>query len=154
MRADYLQVQPKFDGSEKDATAIAAWISLNSFSARLHGASVWPCDNFAIWGLRGALEEPSSSKPNERDANLATACQWFEHAGKVLYDTSREPRELNDADARSLRTGKALESPAGFNEKRWKFWKEKLAEMGAETEDSELQERAKKVAETMKGLEG
>lgn len=150
---DY-SVIPKFDGSDKDAETIAAWISLNSFTARMLGASLQPFTNFAIWGLRSALEEPSSSEPNARDANLEVACEWFTHAGRVLHDKSREAEKLEDADARMLRTGEALEAQPGFSEQRWTFWREKLSEMSDETSDAALKERVHKVVGTMKGLEG
>ncbi|KEY66858.1 hypothetical protein S7711_05212 [Stachybotrys chartarum IBT 7711] len=144
--------RPALDGTGQDASAIAEWVSLNSFAARVLGGSLQSWENFAIWELRASLEEDPASS-TARDAHLATASQWFIYAGKVLYDLSRNPTELDEASARALTTGKLLDAKPGFSEERWKFWRERLAELVKETESKELRETVDKAIDEIKSQE-
>lgn len=144
--------RPALDGTGQDASAIAEWVSLNSFAARVLGGSLQSWENFAIWELRDSLEEDPASS-TARDAHLATASQWFIYAGKVLYDLSRNPTELDEASARALTTGKLLDAKPGFSEERWKFWRQRLAELVKETQSKELKETVDKALDEIKSLE-
>lgn len=145
--------RPPLNGTGQDASAVAEWVSLNSFAARILGASLQQWDNLAIWELRASLEEEAVS-PTARDAQLATSSQWFIHAGKVLHDLSQKAGELDDATARSLKTGKLLDAKPGFSQERWTFWREKLAELGEQTEDKKLKKMVDQALETIKSLDG
>ncbi|KAH7312396.1 hypothetical protein B0I35DRAFT_436896 [Stachybotrys elegans] len=144
--------RPALDGTGQDASSIAEWVSLNSFAARALSASLQPWENFAIWELRAALEETSTSS-TARDSNLASSSEWFIHAGKVLYDLGRHPVELSETDARALRTGELLDAKPGFSEERWKFWSAKMKEMAKQAEAKTLKERAEKALDVIMALE-
>ncbi|KAH0492640.1 hypothetical protein TgHK011_007585 [Trichoderma gracile] len=143
---------PNFDGSPEEATEIAQWISLNSFAARLLGASAQSWTNFALWELRDGLEEPL---PNDqaRDTHLTTASEWIIHAGKVLHDEGRKNAQLDDWDVRALRPGSLFEGgSSGFSQQRWSFWKKRLQELSAEA-DGRAKTRTQKALEVMDSLE-
>ncbi|KAK1251939.1 hypothetical protein MKX07_007418 [Trichoderma sp. CBMAI-0711] len=143
---------PDFNSSPEDAAKIAQWLSLNSFAARLLGASAQAWTNFALWELRDGLEEPL---PNDhaRDTRLLTASEWIIHAGRVLYDEVRNNNQLNDQEARALRPGSLLEGcSSGFNQQRWTFWKKRLQELSADASDT-AKARTQKAMEVMDSLE-
>lgn len=146
---------PSYDGSEKDATSISEWVSINSMAARLHGASIQTWENFAIWSLRPSLEEKEATKQSEKDTLLRTSCEWVENAGKALVEQGRQGRPLDSMEERALRPGALFESTkAGLSPERWSFWRERLAELGPGASTDELKERTQRAVSLMKELEG
>ncbi|KAI9151755.1 hypothetical protein HJFPF1_08965 [Paramyrothecium foliicola] len=136
--------RPSFNGTGQDASAVTEWISLNSFAARILGAEVQLWDNFAIWELRGVLEEKLSTSSSARDAQLAAACEWITHAGKYIHAKGHggggEP--LDEAEARALKPGRLLaDAKPGFSDERWVFWRERLAELVKESSSDALKEQ-------------
>ena len=134
---------------------ITAWISLNSFAARLHGQSVHSCTNFAIWEFRTALEDehPSSTfTQNKQDCMLATTSQWILHAGSVLYEEARNPSELSETQKRMYKTGKLCDAGPGMNLERWVFWRKRLEELGPKA-GREVQEDVEEAVRKIKELE-
>ncbi|PTB77829.1 hypothetical protein M440DRAFT_1421569 [Trichoderma longibrachiatum ATCC 18648] len=143
---------PDFEGSPEDAAKIAEWLSLNSFAARLLGASAAFWTNFALWELRDGLEEPLSNE-EARDTHLTTASEWMIRAGKVLYDEVRKNVELDEHDVRALAPGSLFEGGSpGSSQQRWTFWKKRLQELSAEA-GAEAKTRTQKALEVMESLE-
>lgn len=130
-------VSIKFDGSEKDKANIQEWVSLNSFAARLLGASLQDWINFAVWELRAGLEEPLSTAA-AKDMHLTTASEWLLHAGKVLHAEGAKAKKLEDHEARVLASGSLLKDQSGATPQRWEFWKQRLAVLGGETSDHDI----------------
>ena len=146
------KVTPKFDNSSEDNAAIESWLNLNSFAARLLGASITSWDNFAIWALREGLEDEPKNEV-ARDAHVAVAHEWIIHAGRVLNEKAREPEDLDDAGKRALRPGKLFRGESGLNAERWQFWGERLETLGKEAVGKEgVKDKALKAAETIKSL--
>lgn len=147
--------RPSFDGTGQDASAVSEWVSLNSFAARILGVGLQDWDNFAIWELRATLEEADSTSESIKDAQLATACEWITQAGKYLHEKGRKGVTLDDADARSLKTGKLLpDVKPGLSDERWTFWRERLAELSKGASNDALKEKVERVVKLMKTLEG
>lgn len=147
-----LSGSPEFDNKPDQATKIAQWLSLNSFAARLLGASVSSWTNFAIWELRGGLEEPLSTD-EARDTHLITASEWITQAGQVLYNETKNSIELDSQATQALSPGSLIEgTKSGFNEERWNFWKKRLEELSADA-SAEAKKRAEKALEVIKSLE-
>jgi hypothetical protein len=62
---------------------------------------------------------------------------------------------LDDADARSLKTGKLLpDVKPGLSDERWTFWRERLAELSKGASNDALKEKVERVVKLMKTLEG
>jgi hypothetical protein len=153
---------PAYDGSERDKDILEAWLSLNSFSARLHGAQVYDVTTLAIFALRPALEDkpPSNvsgqAKINAAEARVALACEWFENAGTQLYDAMRTGQDggLDEATKSKLRVGELADGvPPGLSVERWKFWTGRVEELATEVGNEELRTRADKTVESMKNME-
>lgn len=141
---------PKFDNSDQDNAGIKSWTNLNSFAARVLGAEITDWDNFAIWGLREALETPPQNDL-ARDAHLAVAYEWIAHAGKQLHEKSKSPQTLDEPSKRALKPGKLFESgESGLSVKRWDFWRERLEALSKEAGSEEAKTKAQKAAEIMK----
>ncbi|RDA82996.1 hypothetical protein CP532_2419 [Ophiocordyceps camponoti-leonardi (nom. inval.)] len=151
---DAWNLRPKLDGSDKDEAAIREWTSLNSFAARMFGADLQPWVNLAIWELRSALEEAPPSSTTARDAGIATVCEWIAHAGQQLHRQGLQPRTLDAMEERALKPGKLFQGgDSGLSQARWRFWRERLAELGRDAGSAELRERAKTAAAQMEELE-
>ncbi|KAL7951829.1 hypothetical protein V8C42DRAFT_339736 [Trichoderma barbatum] len=143
---------PEFNNSPDQATKIAQWLSLNSFAARLLGASVQSWTNFAIWELRDGLEEPLSTD-EARDTYLTSASEWIIQAGKVLHDEVQKNAQLDEQDAQVLRPGTLIEEvKSGFNKERWGYWKKRMQELSAKA-STDVQKRTEKALEVMMSLE-
>lgn len=114
---------PKEGASYLETEGAQAWINLNSFGARLVGLKVVKWENFAIWGLRDALEEKHSSLA-ERDVSVVVAGQWLFHAGEVLFEG--RTKGCSADDSRSLRVGCLFQGGSGLSQERWDFWKRRM----------------------------
>ncbi|RDA93915.1 hypothetical protein CP533_4507 [Ophiocordyceps camponoti-saundersi (nom. inval.)] len=151
---DAWNLRPKLDGSDKDDAAIREWTSLNSFAARMFGADLQPWVNLAIWELRAALEEAPPSTTTARDAGIATVCEWILHAGHHLHRQGLQPRTLDAMEERALKPGKLFQGgDSGLSKARWRFWRERLAELGRDAGSAELRDRAQKAVTQMEELE-
>lgn len=142
----------KFDGSDADNAKVQEWASLNSFAARLFGASLQSWINLGIWELRAGLEEPAQSAAN-KDLHLTTACEWLTHAAKALHEEGKQGKELEAFEARALKSGSLLEGQAGATPERWQFWKKRLGELAPEASSTDLKARIDKVIEHMNSVE-
>ncbi|KAG8423719.1 hypothetical protein J3458_000588 [Metarhizium acridum] len=152
---DEWNFSPDFDGSEKDNATIQEWISLNSFAARIYGASLQPWVNLGIWELRSGLEEAPEDRPNAKDTRIATAYEWIVHAGKELYANGRQAQQLDAMEQRALKPGSLLKIEAsGLSNDRWSFWRERIGVLGAGAGSGVAKEKAQKALETMKEIEG
>ncbi|KAK9440839.1 hypothetical protein VB005_05474 [Metarhizium brunneum] len=152
---DEWNLSPDFDGSEKDNATIQEWISLNSFAARIYGASLQPWVNLGIWELRSGLEEPPEDRPNAKDTRIATAYEWIVHAGKALYANGRQAQQLDAMEQRALKPGSLLKiEVSGLSSDRWNFWRERIGVLGATAGSGAAKEKAQKALETMKKIEG
>ncbi|UNI22578.1 hypothetical protein JDV02_008454 [Purpureocillium takamizusanense] len=152
---DAWNMRPMFDGSDRDNEAIREWISLNSFAARMFGAKLQSWDNFAIWELRSGLEEPPLSTPSAKETSLATACEWFTHAGEELHRQGRgRGRQLEAMEERALKPGQLFSSGRpGLSDERWRFWRERIGVLAGTAGSGQLKERAQAVLDKMKDLE-
>ncbi|QYS95712.1 hypothetical protein H0G86_002988 [Trichoderma simmonsii] len=151
MREEW-NASPDFDNKPDQATKIAQWLSLNSFAARLLGASVSDWTNFAIWELRDGLEEQLSTD-EARDTHLITASEWITQAGQVLYKETKNSVELDSQATQALSPGSLIDgTKSGFNEERWSFWKQRLEELSANAR-AEAKKRTEKALEVIKNLE-
>jgi hypothetical protein len=147
--------RPSFNGTGQDASSVTSWLSLNTFAARVLGAELQLWDNLAVWELRAALEEDESLSDSARKAQLATACEWIIHAGKYLFEKGHKGEKLDESDRRSLQTGKLLaDAEPGFSDARWKFWHERLVELGKGIDNDGLKQKVDKATKLMKSLEG
>jgi Protein of unknown function (DUF3632) len=84
------------------------------------------------------------------------AYEWVHHAGKVLFDKSREDGELSPMDKRALAAGSLfVDGEPGLNTDRWGFWKQKLEELASDGQASDAaKEKARSAVDEMKALEG
>jgi hypothetical protein len=147
-------VSPDFDGSEQDAATIQEWISLNSFAARIYGASLQSWVNLGIWELRSGLEEPPEDRPNAKDTRIATAYEWIVHAGKELYANGQQVQKLDAMEQRALKPGSLLKmEAAGLSKERWRFWRERMGVLGAGAGSGAAKEKAQKAVDMMKEIE-
>ncbi|PTB68946.1 hypothetical protein BBK36DRAFT_1157184 [Trichoderma citrinoviride] len=143
---------PDFNDSPEDATKTAQWLSLNTFAARLLGASVQSWTNLALWELRDGLEEPLPSG-QARDTHLTAASEWIVQAGRVLYAEVRNKAQLDERHVRALGPGSMLEGgSSGFNRQRWAFWKKRLQELSGEASGT-AKARTQQALEVMSSLE-
>ncbi|PHH61373.1 hypothetical protein CDD81_451 [Ophiocordyceps australis] len=145
-------LRPDFNSASDEA--IAEWISLNSFAARLLAADLQPWINFAIWELRASLEEEPPSTTKARDAGLAASCEWISHAGPTLHRQGREARQLDAVEQRALKPGRLFHcDTSGLSDVRWSFWKERLGLLGAGAGSGELKQRSQQTIDGMKEVE-
>ncbi|OAQ73879.1 hypothetical protein VFPPC_15373 [Pochonia chlamydosporia 170] len=152
---DEWNLSPDFDGSEKDNATIQEWISLNSFAARLYGASLQSWVNLGIWELRSGLEEPPEDRPNAKETRVATAYEWITHAGKELHANGQQVQQLDAMEQRALKPGSLLKIEAsGLSNERWRFWRERIGVLGAGAGSGAAKEKAQRAVEVMKDLEG
>ncbi|KAF4125575.1 Protein of unknown function (DUF3632) [Geosmithia morbida] len=143
---------PNLNGSEADKAAMDACINVNSFAARLLGSSVTTWDNLAVWSLRDTLEtELTVSNGDGVDASISVACEWLHHAGKALHDkgSGASAANLDDATRRVLRPGSLFDGESGLNDKRWRFWRNRLAALAGKATDVEVKTRAQSVVQLM-----
>lgn len=148
-------MSPDFDGSEKDNATIQEWISINSFAARMYGASLQSWVNLGIWELRSGLEETPEDRPNAKDTRIATASEWIMHAGKELYTQGQQVQKLDAMEQRALKPGSLLKiEQSGLSNERWRFWRERIGVLGAGAGSGAAKEKAQKAMETMKEIEG
>ncbi|KAK2590956.1 hypothetical protein QQS21_011352 [Conoideocrella luteorostrata] len=152
---DAWNLSPDFDASDDDNKTIEEWISLNSFAARLYGASLQDWHNFAIWELRSGLEETPEDRPNAKDTRIATAYEWIVHAGKELHKQGQEVKKLDAMETRALKPGSLFKSDnSGLTNERWNFWKERIGALGGSAGSGAAKEKAQKAVEMMKEIDG
>ncbi|OAA51908.1 hypothetical protein NOR_00501 [Metarhizium rileyi] len=152
---DEWNLSPDFDGSDKDNADIQEWISLNSFAARIYGASLQSWVNLAIWELRSGLEETPEDRPNAKDTRIATAYEWIVHAGKQLYANGQQVVQLDAMEQRALKPGSLLKiETSGLSNDRWRFWRERIGVLGAGAGSGVAKEKAQKALDTMDEIEG
>ncbi|KHO01789.1 uncharacterized protein MAM_00790 [Metarhizium album ARSEF 1941] len=152
---DEWNLSPDFDGSEKDDATVQEWISLNSFAARIYGASLQSWENLGIWELRAGLEETPEDRPNAKDTRIATAYEWIVHAGKELYANGRQAKQLDAMEKRALKTGSLLKiETSGLSNDRWNFWRERLGVLGAGAGSGAAKEKAQRALDKMKEIAG
>lgn len=138
-------MRPNFN--KADSGAVAEWTSLNTFAALLLGNNVQDWNNFAIWELRGALEEDASSNA-DRDGQLWASSEWILHAGDVLR-AKKGMGELDPMEKRMLKGGSKFEGEPGLSDERWQFWRTRFAELGEQVEDEALKAKLEKVVKKM-----
>lgn len=138
-------VRPNFE--KDDASAVAEWTSLNAFAALLLGNSVQTWHNFAIWELRGALEEEPRSNA-ERDGQLQSSSEWILHAGNVLR-AKKGMDQLDEMEKRMLKGGSKFQGEPGLSDERWSFWRDRFRELGGQVEDEALKAKIDKVVQKM-----
>lgn len=140
------------DEKFKEANDGDFWIAMNSFVARLHGATGGygePC----IWPIRQALETEGFVSDWNRDCLLRVVREWIFHAGHVMYAEARSPKELDEVHKRALCTGPLAEGIGpGPSLERWKFWKQRLVELAPQV-DGELKEKVEEAIKRMEELE-
>lgn len=115
------------DGETFDAEDAEKWINLNSFMARLMERNLVHWTNFAIWNFRAALEEPPQPQV-VMDCHVSVLGEWISHAGEGLY--AKLSDEVSEDAARVTEPGILYSGKAGLSHERWKFWKERLTEIG------------------------
>lgn len=140
---------PTYDGNSPDGEKAQKWLNLNSFAARVLNKRLVKWTNFAIWGLRGALEEPSQSKPI-MNHNLMTASEWILQGGEELFRQLSE--DLAAEEDRSTQPGSLFTAKAGLRRERWNFWKKRFSEV-SEQVDENVRERVRRAVEKMGKLE-
>ncbi|KAF5667288.1 hypothetical protein FHETE_5991 [Fusarium heterosporum] len=109
-----------------------ACVNINSFFARLTAAGVNDLSLFAIWVLRGTLEDPSADQiAQEASPRLLKATStWFIYASGALKKASSEGKQFDGKIAKpgaSLAEHKDENGWRGFCNDRWKIWQDRLS---------------------------
>ncbi|GAB1317446.1 hypothetical protein MFIFM68171_07656 [Madurella fahalii] len=113
-----------FDALDASAPAAAQskWVNWTAFLAQLTGRGTCDYSVFALWSLRTAFEE---THPDGANTTLAVklAAIWILYAGEKLREMSAKGVTL---DARlGVSTDKYADRGwRGFNQERWKAWKD------------------------------
>jgi hypothetical protein len=134
-------------------------VNLNAFLAQLTNKSdVWhPRDpfnlsTFALWALRGGLEENDESQAEDHVA-LRAAAVWMIYAAARIWEASSGGLDLDGHSGRggTLYHGRHWK---GFNKERWNVWKKTFIESRSKLEDdSETQQLVFLAIEEMKGVD-
>lgn len=100
----------------------STWVNWTAFLAQLTGKGTCDYSLYALWSLRTAFEE---THPDGANTALAVklAAVWMLHAGEKLWEMSSKGIVL---DARlGVSTDKYADRGwRGFNEDRWKVWRD------------------------------
>ncbi|KIJ59192.1 hypothetical protein HYDPIDRAFT_33424 [Hydnomerulius pinastri MD-312] len=111
------------------------WQSFIAFIARLTSDKTQPEPIFAIWALRYALEEEPDSRARAYhtqgptlDAQMPAAVEWILVSGRVLYESCQSSDKDERADYDATKGGRNFKGQ-GLSLERWKFWKQRFAQI-------------------------
>lgn len=82
--------------------------------------------NFAIWGLRSALETGWTGPRLACDP--ASAAEWVTHSGKVLFQELEEETEDEEQDG-AIASGTLYEGNGVLSLNCWQFWKQRFGDI-------------------------
>jgi hypothetical protein len=115
-------IDPAYGGCVPSPKESSAWLSLNSFVARLSSAGLVDGSCLAIWVLRHALEEKNIAKETA-NCNISAASEWIIKNGRKLHDRALAIQQLDEDKARATAGGPLYKGKAGLCLERWQFWK-------------------------------
>ncbi|RJE23919.1 hypothetical protein PHISCL_03735 [Aspergillus sclerotialis] len=110
------------------------WINMNAFAARLLNIRRVSWTRFAVWAMRSALEEESTSP--QLDWDIEAAVVWLTYCGDVLFSQLMHRTKLRISPA-GQHTGSLYDGEPTLDLQRWRFWKGRFAEIG-ERDDAEV----------------
>ncbi len=140
-----------FDPS--DSEEVERWVLRNAFFARLTEAKGLFM-LYAIWSLRDALEEESSTSAAMNSGNIRAAAQWIKYAGQKIYNSTEEFPSGPQVGAPG-RGGPKWKGKHGFDPERWALWKREFTKFSTDKSIHELARRdALEAAERMSQIEG
>ena len=136
------------------ADAVAQWLNLNSFIARLWtsvGSGTDATIEFEFYAgvaLRSALEgysdftgtarrEEDRKNDGALDCDVAVAAEWIDQAGSVIYAASHGKDGGEPAPEDKACPGTLYHGPQNFCDERWQFWKKRFGEISTEEGVSE-----------------
>lgn len=157
MSLQHIELMSSID-VDPDRTDASRWINQNAFIARLT-ALLGPnraCDPlelslFGLWTIRDGLEEARGSQP--QDTALQAASTWLIYATKPLFRLAREEMSFDGKVARGGGPFKD-EGWKGFNEDRWRMWKDTLTDFIKDLKDEQTTKLARKALEQMMRTDG
>lgn len=157
-----------FDRPAEDpnrARARTEWRNLNAFAARLTVAGTYDFALYAIWGLRGALEDkPQAPDPQADpqgqgrstssilDALVPAAAEWIFHAGRLIYNNTTE-FEHGPSRGDPARGGDLWDGKRGFCHERWALWKSRFQWAARQEAAEDSKKVAKSAVEVMDLIE-
>lgn len=105
--------------------------------------------NFAIWGLRSALETESTGPRLACDA--AAAAEWTTHSGNVLFQELEKETEDEERDG-AIASGTLYKGKGVLSLDRWQFWKQRFGDI-SEQETGTTQTVAQEAKTKMEAIE-
>ncbi|RLL96285.1 hypothetical protein CFD26_106374 [Aspergillus turcosus] len=105
--------------------AIAEWINLQAFAARLMSKCDPSLSLFAVWSLRSGLEEELSDK--ELDGEVAAAAMWMVYGGETLFSQLADAVQDEEKE-RMMKPGTLYSGQGQLCLERWQFWKRRFGE--------------------------
>ena len=111
-----------------------AFANVNSFWARMTRDEVRGFWIYAIWALRGALEEKYPEVEKWRwDAWVPTAAMWVLILREKLWDKEEDLTPKNEWEGNPAKPGSLWkEGKSEFSKKRWGFWKQRFGEVACD----------------------
>jgi hypothetical protein len=121
-------------GSSSDIE-MRAWANMNYFYASVTGKEIDDFSLFAIWAMRQALEIPQSddkqsTAAQKYNAYVPTAAVWVFGMGSTLYAKEEDLTPKDSKQGNPAKGGALWKGKAEFSKDRWRFWKERFAEVG------------------------
>lgn len=128
-RLDPVQVVEDLDDEVPNADIWAEWISLNAFTARLMNNGVVRWTVLAVIEIGAALEHDIVDT-YVRDSRLVVVQQWIMLSGKEIFKDAFQANKLDETEIRATNPGPLYTGPPGLVMQRWRFWMERLEELG------------------------
>ncbi|KAF7155551.1 hypothetical protein CNMCM6106_004697 [Aspergillus hiratsukae] len=130
--------------------AIAEWINLQAFTARLMSKCDPSLSLFAVWSLRSGLEEKLSDR--ELDGEVAAAAMWMVYGGETLFSQLADAVQDEEKE-RMMKPGTLYSGQGQLCKERWQFWKRRFGEMRQVQVNEETQEVIRLAREKMEKIE-
>lgn len=134
---------------------IRAWANMNYFYASVAGKGLDDLSLFAIWTMRQALETPQEDDKQSTAAQkyktyVPAAAVWVFGMRIALYAKEEDLTPKDKKLGNPARGGALWKGKAEFSTDRWRFWRERFAEVGKLEDVSEdTQTLAKDAVEAM-----
>ena len=100
---------------------------MNAFTARLLNIPRVCWTRHAVWAMRNALEEESTSP--QLDWDIEAAVVWLTYCGDTLFSQLMHRTKLK-IPSRGQHTGSLYDGEETLDLPRWRFWKGRFGEIG------------------------
>ncbi|KAF1943142.1 hypothetical protein EJ02DRAFT_453660 [Clathrospora elynae] len=139
---------------------IDAWANMNFFFARVVDKGLHDLSLYAIFAMREALETPpddddQATASQKYGAYVPAAATWLSGFGPNLFKKQKDLTPTDRKQGSPARGGELWKGKAEFSQERWRFWKERFAQIskmeGGVAEKTK--EVAKDAVETMERSE-